>query len=168
MRLFRFCHNAGFTLPEAMIAVAITGIISAIAIPRFSSVFQKENETKTFQYQKLVQSALDKYWGEHGGQYPSNINSVVSLSPTTGGTYLAALPQAHRHPWHQPSNHVTYVSAILPLITDGSITPEEAVGQEDGGWLYIDTDIGNPEAPPVGTIVAFCTHPDVHGINWLE
>ena len=61
----------GFTLIELMIVVAIIGILSAIAIPKFADLIRKSNEGATKGNLGAVRSAITIYYGTNAGLFPS-------------------------------------------------------------------------------------------------
>ncbi|MDI6756661.1 MAG: type II secretion system protein [Endomicrobiia bacterium] len=90
----------GFTLIELMIVVAIIGILSAIAIPKFADLIRKSNEGATRGNLSTIRSAVSIYYSENEGVYP-----VVPASLTTPGVgattgkYLAAIPRVNIPPY---------------------------------------------------------------------
>ena|ERR1019366_8721012 len=83
-------NRAGFTLIELMIAVAIIGILSAIAIPQFSNSVMQAQEGVTKGNLGAIRSALSIYYGDNEGIYPAD--DLTSL--TAGGRYLRRIPSA--------------------------------------------------------------------------
>ena len=66
--------QAGFTLVELMIVVAILGILAAVAFPEFQNYQQKAKETQAKANLKLLREAIERYTAEKGipPGYPSN------------------------------------------------------------------------------------------------
>jgi prepilin-type N-terminal cleavage/methylation domain-containing protein len=56
----------GFTLIEVMIVVAIVAILSAIAIPRYQSYFDKAHQAEVSMNLASLHTAQQAYWAEHG------------------------------------------------------------------------------------------------------
>lgn len=110
--------SKGFTLIELMIVVAIIGILSAIAIPKFADLVRKSNEGATRGNLASIRSALSIYYSDNEGQYPTDPASL-----TTGAKYMKAIPEVKIPPY--PGG-----SAFTSVTTPG--TPPAA----DGNWGY--------------------------------
>ncbi len=92
--------SKGFTLIELMIVVAIIGILSAIAIPRFADLIRKSNEGATRGNLATIRSSLSIYYSENEGVYPSNPVSLAT--PSVGGVagkYLKEIPRVNIPPY---------------------------------------------------------------------
>jgi prepilin-type N-terminal cleavage/methylation domain-containing protein len=139
-------RQAGFTLIELMIVVAIIGVLAAIAIPKFADLIRKSNEGKLKGNLGAMRSALSIYYGDMEGQYPDDLTGL-----TVGGKYLSALPSIlvpNYHPDRGTSQQVFRVS--------GS-------GFDDyGNWKYDDIS-GDAN---YGALFVNCTHTDTKGSVW--
>ena len=90
----------GFTLIELMIVVAIIGILSAIAIPKFADLIRKSNEGATRGNLSTIRSAISIYYSENEGVYPGNPNSLITPAVgSTAGKYLAVVPRVNIPPY---------------------------------------------------------------------
>jgi len=136
-------NKKGFTLIELMIVVAIIGILAAIAIPKFADLINKSKEGATKGALSTVRSAIQIYYGDNEGWFPTDTTSLTSL--TTDGKYLNSIPMAKI-----PTKH-TDSAAILNAVADGT-----------GGWVYF-----NSSAAPIywGTFIVNCTHPNIAGTS---
>ena len=56
----------GFTLSELLVAVAIVGIVSMIAIPSYSSTIALANKHETISYLLSLQIKQERYWLSEG------------------------------------------------------------------------------------------------------
>src|SRR5258708_3928769 len=92
--------NAGFTLIELMIALAIMGMISALLLTQLNpfSQIQKANDARRKSDLSQIQKALELYYNDKG-QYPqSNVNYQIVFggSPVLWGSawqpYTAKVP----------------------------------------------------------------------------
>ncbi len=129
----------GFTLIELMIVVAIIGILAAIAIPKFADLINKSKEGATKGALSSVRSALQVYYGDNEGWFPTDtLDSLIANAKYINEIPVAKLPTTG----HADSK------AIVTTFADG------------GGWLYFN----NPTASAVwGTFVASCSHEDIKG-----
>jgi prepilin-type N-terminal cleavage/methylation domain-containing protein len=140
----------GFTLIELMIVVAIIGILAAIAIPKFADLINKSKEGATKGALSSVRSAINVYYGDNEGLYPSGAvaaastdnNLAVALTPK----YINEIPQAKLPTTgHADSNEVAFTSTT---VTDGA------------GWAYNGNSGDNVRW---GQFVVSCTHMDIKG-----
>jgi len=137
-----FRQTRGFTLIELMIVVAIIGVLSAIAIPKFAGLIRKSQEGKTLGNLGSLRSALNIYYSDMEGYYPIDTDALV-----TGGKYLRAIPNSSPVPYHQD------VSIVQPDINF-----------DFGGWNYVPF----PTDPDFGKIIVNCTHTDTKGTVWQD
>jgi type IV pilus assembly protein PilE len=74
---------SGFTLIEVLIAVAVVGILTAIALPNYTAYVQRARLTEAFSSLATVQVSAEQFW--------SNNRTYVGLTPlpaaTTNFTY---------------------------------------------------------------------------------
>ncbi|MDD5627485.1 MAG: type II secretion system protein [Elusimicrobia bacterium] len=131
----------GFTLVELMIVVAIIGILTAIAVPKFGSLLRKAHEGAAKGNLGLIRSALIIYYSDMEGQYPSVLGAL-----TVNGRYLTVLPSAEAPGWHPLSSAINYGTVL----------------SDSGGWQYNNT----PGSPTLGTVLVNCTHTDTKGSVW--
>ncbi len=81
-----FSHNAGFTLIELMIAVAIVGILSAIAYPSYTSYVQRAARGEAKGELTELSQFMERTYTENGTYTPGGINPALPYiqSPKTG------------------------------------------------------------------------------------
>lgn len=88
----------GFTLIEILIAVAILGIISAIALPTFFDAMRKSRRTDAFTALSAVQQAQER-WRANSPTYTDRLTALPSASEpglglqatTANGYYTVAI-----------------------------------------------------------------------------
>ena len=67
-------RRKGFSLLELVIVVVIVGIIAAVAIPRMSRGSAGAADSALKANLAVLRSAIEQFAGEHGGQYPGNVD----------------------------------------------------------------------------------------------
>ena len=142
-------RTSGFTLIELMIVVAIIGILSAIAIPKFADLIRKSNEGATKGNLGAIRSALSIYYGEIEGWYPiSDPNPILTME---NGKYLKEIPPCNTPPYH------VKVSSFNTI----------GVAGDDGSWGYQNnrTPAGTTEKN-WGDVWVNCTHTDSKSAVW--
>jgi type IV pilus assembly protein PilE len=86
-------QQRGFSLIELMAAVAIIGILSAIALPMYSSYVQRTRLAEAFTALAGVQPAAEQFWDNNHtfdgfDRMPANTaNFAYTLSNATASTY---------------------------------------------------------------------------------
>lgn len=134
--------EGGFTLIELMIVVAIIGILAAIAIPKFADLINKSKEGATKGSLSSVRSAIQVYYGDNEGWYPTDSLSCL----TANAKYLNEIPLAKL-----PGTGHSDSNAVDDEISD------------HGGWGYADSQ------PWWGYFLVNCTHTDIEQTKmWSE
>jgi general secretion pathway protein G len=64
-------REEGFTLIELMIVIAVLGILAGIAIPRFSGVQEKAEDTNITSMAGTLRNAMEMYYASNGN-YPAS------------------------------------------------------------------------------------------------
>ncbi len=135
----------GFTLVELMIVLAIIGIMSSIAIPKFAGLVRSAQEGKTKAHLGVLRSALAVYYAGNEGAYPRD--NLASLVPT----YLQEIPAEHTPPYHPGGN----------VVGNG---PSSAQSANPGNWFYYSDSTESVW----GKIIVNCNHSDIRGVPWDE
>lgn len=86
-------NQRGFTLLELMIVVAILGILTAVAIPRFQQAPQKAKEAVLKTNLHTMREAFDQYFADKAA-YPESLETLVEegylrevpVDPLTGSS----------------------------------------------------------------------------------
>jgi len=143
-------NKKGFTLIELMIVVAIIGILAAIAIPKFADLINKSKEGATKGALSTVRSALQIYYGDNEGWFPTAPTSDAAGGAvcmgvlTTAAKYIAEVPIAK-----------------MPGTTHSDSAVVTAAAAADAGAWHYD---GNSSSPSVwGNFAVNCTHLDIKG-----
>lgn len=152
--------SQGFTLIELMIVVAIIGILSAIAIPKFADLIRKSNEGATKGNLGAIRSALSIYYGELEGLFPvptasgSGAGSLASILTMENGKYVKEIPSCNVPPYHSKG-------------TAGDVTIAVSSGDESanpGWWGYKETN--DAIGKQWGEVWVNCTHTDTKSTVW--
>lgn len=157
-------RRKGFTLIELMIVVAIVGILSAIAIPKFANMVRRSYEGATKGNLGALRSAISIYYGENDGFYPvptaSGESSVAgtlgAILTMSGGKYIGKMPVIYCPP-HHPK--YTDVSLYGTNVSEGPCHWGRCGYQED-------TTPTVPPDKPWGDLWINCTHTDSKGTVW--
>lgn len=79
----------GFTLIELMIAIAVLGIVAAVALPSFMDSIRKGRRAEAFAALAALQQAQERWRANHAS-YTTDLSSAgLNLPSTTSGGYYA-------------------------------------------------------------------------------
>lgn len=147
--------EAGFTLIELMIVVAIIGILAAIAIPKFSDLINKSHEGATKGRLSGLRSALEVYYADNEGAFPSGAaaTNTTFLQSALVPKYIGEWPSVYTPTRHAKTNTVDTINGGNPSATDASC---------DGEWVYVSSS----GASDWGKIAVECYHTDLGGTVW--
>ncbi len=73
--------SRGFTLIELMLAVAIIGIVSSIALPNYFAMQARAREADVVQLSHLVQLAAEDFGARNDGIYSDQAADIVPCLP---------------------------------------------------------------------------------------
>ena len=79
----------GFTLIELMIAVAVVGILLAVALPSFLDSIRKGRRAEAFAALSAIQQAQER-WRSNNALY-GTLSNLTIASSTSGGNYTLAV-----------------------------------------------------------------------------
>jgi prepilin-type N-terminal cleavage/methylation domain-containing protein len=71
-------HRTGFTLVELMIVVVVLGILTALAVPRFSMAAHKSREKEAELILGQVYTVQSAYMASHG-TYAATVNDLLEV-----------------------------------------------------------------------------------------
>ena len=144
----------GFTLVELLIVVIILAILAAIVVPQFSSSTTDARESALDSTLTEMRNALELYYHQHGGNYPSatadgggnaagtvpaflnQLTQYTDINGTVNATRTAVFkygPYVKKQ--EVPMNPIDESNAMVINSggTEGDIT---ATGTDAGGWWY--------------------------------
>jgi general secretion pathway protein G len=119
-------REAGFTLMEMLVVVAIIGILVSMAVPTYRGVVEKAKETVLRQNLFVLRDCIDQYYADKG-RYPDSLETLVSDG------YLRKVPV---DPMTAQSDWVT-----VPFSgqEEGQLEPLE--GQDTGGSWDVHSSV---------------------------
>ena len=74
-------YEAGFTLVEIMIVVAIIALLAAIAIPNLLRAKMSSNDALAQSTLRALSTSAEAYGIAHNGDYPGDIDSLTGATP---------------------------------------------------------------------------------------
>lgn len=69
--------NAGFTLLEILVAMAIVALLLSLAVPRYFGSIDKAREATLRGNLSTIRDVLDKHYADLG-EYPKNLDALVA------------------------------------------------------------------------------------------
>lgn len=108
------CNRAssGFTLIEILLAVAIIGILAAIAVPSYSIFITKANRTDAMNFLSEVAGEQQRYFSENN-EYASTMNELdygnAATFPSPEGHYTISISNS-------TTANLDYVLSATPVV----------------------------------------------------
>ena len=121
----------GFTLIELMVVIVILGILAEVIAPRIPGFVNKAKEGKTKGNLGNLRSAMNIYYSDKDGVYPTTTDLAGALTPK----YIKEIPEAEMPPNHAASNAVVTIS---PLGDAGGYAYEEDSTEDGWGDIVIN------------------------------
>jgi type II secretory pathway pseudopilin PulG len=144
-----------FVIVGGFIAIAILGILSAIAIPNFLTAMQRSKQKRTMADMRFIGTALESYAVDNK-EYPK-ATSIEELRPLLEPKYITRLPAKdgweHEFRYGLLSGGVTDLYTLTSAGKDGLFEHEPGERYEAGTTTDFDNDI-------VYSSGAFVTYPE--------
>jgi general secretion pathway protein G len=121
-----------FSLVELVVVILIIGVLSAIAIPRFSRASAGGGDAALTSNLAILRSALDLYQSDHNGAFPGAatiVNQLTLYTDDTGATSATRTGAYQYGPYHRsvPAH---------PVGAKKGLTKIAAANAPDVAWIY--------------------------------
>jgi len=148
-------RKSGMTLIELMIVVAVIGIISLIAVPRFANLIARSKEATIKGKLGGLRSAITIYYSDTASDYPEDDLSCLIIA----GKYISKIPVITVPDYHDKSN---VVENNDDLGLAGLVTADNGLWKY---WNWRSSTFGGREW---GDLWVGCTHTDSKGSDWTS
>jgi prepilin-type N-terminal cleavage/methylation domain-containing protein len=124
-------HNVGFSFFEILIAIAIVGILAAIAIPEFLDRSQQAKESAAKEDLQIIRHAIECCAAKNGGIAPGYPGNNPEAPVFEGAFYVRMLN--YNYLTNKPENPFNNLTTIK-MVKNNESLPIAATGQY--GWIY--------------------------------
>lgn len=92
--MFKIFHNVkrGFTLIELVMVIVIISVLAAIIVPKFVGQRAQAEIAQTKANLQTLRSAVQVYYANEGGSYPSSLAKLTEAGSVTGEIYMSKIP----------------------------------------------------------------------------
>jgi prepilin-type N-terminal cleavage/methylation domain-containing protein len=169
--------TSAFTLIELLVVITIIAILASIALPVFSSVTERANQTKDLSNAKQIGLACKVFAGDHDGKYPfqnGQVDPPTDIAPPGSGASNAVF--ASLIPGYIPTEKIFYLakSGWSPTVPDEkTATAADRLEASTNNFAYMFglTDTDNPSYPlvfdaPMSAATTYSTNPATPGGVW--
>lgn len=168
---------SAFTLIELLVVIAIIAVLASIALPVFSSVMERGNQTKDLANAKQIALGCKLFAGDHDGKFPyqnGTADPPVDI-PGNGSTSNANAVFASLIPTYTSQEKIFYVSksAWSPTVPNEITTSGDRLeaGTNNYGYMFGLTETDNPSYPlvfdaPNTTAGVYSANPGAKGGVW--
>jgi prepilin-type N-terminal cleavage/methylation domain-containing protein len=149
--------SAAFTLIELLIVITIIAVLASIALPAFTGVKERGDQTKDLSNAKQIALALRQFAIDNNGSYPAKApaGDYSSAPPTQPATSNDAFWWLFPNYLQSEQIFATAGSAYTPGNPDNKLDPANATTRSDtlkqgeNSFAYVSglTDTANPTFP---------------------
>ena len=150
-----------FTLIELLVVISIIAILAGIALPVFSTVMVRGQQTKALSNAKQIGLALKLYAMDNGDLFPSYALNPTTLKPDTNNAFNASTPSnyalAQLFPdylqneviFFTPGSKFTLVQGDNHIDNPQIYPPQYTLAAGENTWAYVTglTDTSNALFP---------------------
>src|SRR5262245_28038212 len=100
-------QEAGFSLVEVLVVVAVSAILMSVCIPSLQNAFDKAKQRTTMSDMRTISKALEIYRADTG-HYPANGQNMAQLATILIPYVTSVLPSndAWKHPYTYSSDNI--------------------------------------------------------------
>ena len=145
-------NQKGFTMIELMIVVAIIGILSAIALPKFADMLEKSREGSTKGNLGAMKSANSIYYGDYPGLWPSTLDTDIQFRYSL---YPDGIPMVKVTGKYNPPGSFSPAGGSVLQVPLGTLPSGQSTG-----WKNYAQPAGLPALQGSGLLFAFLCRDD--------